>query len=277
MSMSWRRQISGTGLQGHRPRPAVRRREAPSLALSDADQPGERRAAGRMRAADERGGTRNPRGSRRHPPDHRPRPPRLYRRARGFLLPCRSRADPPLGRRGRRQAAHRAQPQRHRPHRVQAGAEGPAGGAAHRACRDDRGLAGGGRARARHHRRRLYARTAGAAHDLRPLSCRVHRAVAARYGPSASRRAYRRSLQHGCGGDHDLGLRARPHAHGGAARLRASAGEFLRLHRRRRLRHRRLRRAQARCSSTPGGSCRTSMPGPDSRSDTCTCPTRSSR
>ena len=106
-------------------------------------------------------------------------------------------------------------------------------------------LAGGGRARARHHRRRLYARTAGAAHDLRPLSRRVHRAVAARHGPSAARRAYGRPVQHGRGGDHDVGLRARPRAHGRAAGLRRSAGEFLRLHRRRRLRHRRLRGAEA--------------------------------
>ena len=149
MSTRIRREISGAGLQGHRPRPAVRRREAPSLALSDADQPGERRAAGGMRVADERRSKRHPRRPRRHPQDHRPRQPRLHRRARGFLLLRRSRADPPPGRRRGRQAAHRAQPQRYRPHRVQARAEGPAGGVAHRARRDDRGLADGGRARAR--------------------------------------------------------------------------------------------------------------------------------
>ena len=59
--------------------------------------------------------------------------------------------------------------------------QGSAGGVVRRTPCDDRGVAGRGRARARNHRRRLYARPAGAAHDLRPLSRRVHRAVAARH------------------------------------------------------------------------------------------------
>ena len=103
-----------------------------------------------------------------------------------------------------------------------------------------------GRARARHHRRRVHARPAGAAHDLWPLSRRVHRAVAAGPRSAAARGAHRRALQHGRRGDHDVGLRARSEAHGRSARLRRRAGELLWLHRRGRLRHRRLRGTEAR-------------------------------
>ena len=165
---------------------------------------------------------------------------------RGFLLLRRERADPSAGRGRRRQAAYGPKPQRHRPHGVQDGAEGQAGGAAVGAHRDDRGTARRRRARARHDRRRLYPRPAGAADHLRTLSRRVHRAFAARHGPAASRAAHGRSQQHGRRGDHDVGLQPRPCADRSTPGLRRRAGELVRVHRGRRLRDRRVRGAQAR-------------------------------
>ena len=73
----------------------------------------------------------------------------------------------------------------------------------------------------------------------------LDRAAAPRRGAPASGEPLPGPLQHGRGGDHDVRLPARPRGDGGAPGLRRGAGQRLRLHRRQRLRHQRVRRAPA--------------------------------
>ena len=119
------------------------------------------------------------------------------------------------------------------------------------------------------------ARTATRSSSPTPTASRRSRPPTATTSPRSSSPAARHRAaaagardtvdlsQHGRGGDHDLGLPARPRARwrdllGFAER----AGELLRLHRRRRLRHRDLRARSSSCSSTSAGSSRTCKSGP---------------
>ena len=170
---------------------------------------------------------------------------RLHRRARGLLLPRPDRARAaPRGRDGR-EAPHRPEPERHRPHGVQDGAQGARGRAPGRpAGRHRRGARGGG-GQPGHAGGGVHPRPAGAADHLRPLPRRARRAPAPGRGAAPPGEPVPRHVEHGRRGDHDLRLPAGPGGDGGPPRLRRGAGELLRLHRRRRLPDQRVRRAPA--------------------------------
>ena len=156
---------------------------------------------------------------------------RLYRRARGSVLLYRARIGAPCRRRHGGAPAYRPLAQRYRSYAVQDGAEGTAGHARRAIDRPDRNADRTLGARCGHDYPCLYAWPAGAAFDLRPLSGCGHRNVAARRRTLRASAPNRRSLHHGCRGNHHDGLSAQPRARGRIARLRRHPAEFLWLHR----------------------------------------------
>ena len=165
----------------------------------------------------------------------------LYRAVRGLLLPRRERIDPAPGPGHRRSAAHRPQPQRHGPHRVQAD---PAARRPTR-CRRRRcrwparcSIPPGAKPRRRsspiptasRHSRRASATTL----PRRSMcsSADIARLAAARDGA--------RPLPDGRRGDHHHRLSHRPPPRRGAARLFRPDAELLCVHCRCRLHHRPL-------------------------------------
>ncbi len=192
-----------------------------------------------------RGGGSDPPGPRRHRARHRRPGARLHGRARGLLLPRPDGARAAARRRDGREAPHGPEPERHRPHGVQDGAQGAPRRPARRSPRGRLGPARGRGGEPRHAGGGVHPRPAGPADDLRALPRGAHRAPAPRRGAPAPGEPLPRSLQHGGGRDHDLRLPAGPEGDGRAPGLRRRPGQRLRLHRRQRLRHQRVRRAPA--------------------------------
>jgi argininosuccinate lyase len=204
---------------------------------------GERRAARRMRAADG-DEARAILGALDDISRPSTREPRLHGRARGFLLLRRRRAHPPLG----VEVAGKLHTGRSRndiDHTVFKLALKDRLARSRRAPRDDRGVAARWPSASANHRRRVHARPAGATDDLRhylaafiELSLRdmdrlLHAGAPSICAAWARRRSPRRAS----------GSIASAWPTAGICRR---AGKLLRLHRRRRLRHGRVRGAQAR-------------------------------